>query len=103
MQNSISKLVNQKRQALDLTIEKLAEKAGVSVSLISRIERGELENISLKKLRAIASALNLTLGDFFTDDTLTGVHTLELLAYLKSLPEDQRETVSESVLKILKL
>lgn len=103
MQNSISKLVNQKRQALDLTIEKLAEKAGVSVSLISRIERGELENISLKKLQAIASALNLTLGDFFTDDTLTGVHTLELLAYLKSLPEDQRETVSESVLKILKL
>lgn len=103
MQNSISKLVNQKRQALDLTIEKLAEKAGVSVSLISRIERGELENISLKKLQAIASALSLTLGDFFTDDTLTGVHTLELLAYLKSLPEDQRETVSESVLKILKL
>ncbi|NLR31621.1 helix-turn-helix domain-containing protein [Levilactobacillus tujiorum] len=103
MQNSISKLVNQKRQALDLTIEKLAEKAGVSVSLISRIERGELENISLKKLQAIASALNLTLSDFFTDDTLTGVHTLELLAYLKSLPEDQRETVSESVLKILKL
>ncbi|KRL94082.1 helix-turn-helix domain-containing protein [Levilactobacillus hammesii] len=103
MQNSISKLVNQKRQALDLTIEKLAEKAGVSVSLISRIERGELENISLKKLQAIASALNLTLSDFFTDDALTGVHTLELLSYLKSLPEDQRETVSESVLKILKL
>jgi len=103
MQNSISKLVNQKRQALDLTIEKLAEKAGVSVSLISRIERGELENISLKKLQAIASALNLTLSDFFTDEALTGVHTLELLSYLKSLPEDQRETVSESVLKILKL
>lgn len=103
MQNAISKLVSQKRRALDLTIEKLAEKAGVSVSLISRIERGEFENISLKKLQSIASALNLKLSDFFTDDSLTGIHTLELIAYLKSLPENQREIVSESILKILKL
>ncbi|MGX6428663.1 helix-turn-helix domain-containing protein [Levilactobacillus yonginensis] len=103
MQTSISKLVNQKRRSLDLTIEKLAERASVSVSLISRIERGELENISINKLQSIASALNLTLSDFFTDDSLTGIHTLELIAYLKSLPEEQRETVAESVLKILKL
>ncbi|KRO03497.1 hypothetical protein IV54_GL000151 [Levilactobacillus paucivorans] len=103
MQTSISKLVNQKRRALDLTIEQLAERASVSVSLISRIERGELENISLNKLQAIASALNLTLSDFFTDDALTGIHTLELISYLKVLPEVQRETLAESILKILKL
>lgn len=103
MQNSISKLVNQKRRSLDLTIEKLAEQSSVSVSLISRIERGELENISINKLESIATALNLTLGDFFSTEPLTGSHTLELIAYLKSLPENQREVVAESVLKILKL
>ncbi|KRN03188.1 hypothetical protein FD13_GL000943 [Levilactobacillus senmaizukei DSM 21775 = NBRC 103853] len=103
MQNSISKLVSQKRRALDLTIEALAERASVSVSLISRIERGELNNISLNKLQSIASALNLKLSDFFTDESLTGIHTLELISYLKSLPEDQRELASESILRILKL
>ncbi|MFC6289556.1 helix-turn-helix domain-containing protein [Levilactobacillus angrenensis] len=103
MQNVISKLVHQKRQALDLTIEQLAERAGVSVSLISRIERGELTNISVNKLQAIATALHLTLGDFFANDPLTGAHTLDLIAYLKSLPEAQREVIAESILKILKL
>lgn len=103
MQTAISKLVNQKRRALDLTIEQLAERASVSVSLISRIERGELTNISVNKLQSIASALNLTLSDFFPAEPLTGIHTLDLVAYLRSLPEDQREVISESILKILEL
>ncbi|MBT9672614.1 helix-turn-helix domain-containing protein [Secundilactobacillus kimchicus] len=103
MQTVISKLVNQKRQSLGLTIERLAERAGVSISLISRIERGEIDNISLKKLQAIADALGLEMSDFFGEEALTGVHTVALIAYLKSLPEAKRETVAESILRILKL
>lgn len=103
MQNSISKIVNQKRLSLGLTIERLAEHAGVSVSLISRIERGEINNISLNKLQDIANALNLKLSDFFVDEQLSGIHTLELIDYLKSLPEEKREMVAKSILRILKL
>ncbi len=51
----------------------------------------------------MASALNLTLSDDFTEESLTGIHPLEIISYSKSLPETQREEVSESVLKILKL
>ncbi|WP_125583899.1 helix-turn-helix domain-containing protein [Levilactobacillus cerevisiae] len=103
MQIAISKLVNQKRLSLGLTIERLAERAGVSISLISRIERGEIENISLNKLQAIADALNLNMSDFFGDEKLSGVNTLALLDYLRALPEDKREAIAESILRILKL
>ena len=103
MQISISKLVNQKRLAQGLTIERLAERAGVSISLISRIERGEIDNISLNKLQAIADALNIRMGEFFGDEHLSGIHTLDLLNYLRALPENKREAVAESILRILKL
>ncbi len=54
MLDNIGKLVHQQRRSLNLTIEKLAERSGVSVSLISRMERGDVNNISVKKLTDIA-------------------------------------------------
>lgn len=49
------------------TIEKLAERAGVSPGLLSQIERG-IGNPSFRSLHRIASALDLRFGDFLTSD-----------------------------------
>ncbi|EPC17123.1 Transcriptional regulator, MerR family [Lacticaseibacillus paracasei subsp. paracasei Lpp122] len=48
MLDNIGKLVHQQPRSLNLTIEKLAERSGVSISLISRMERGDVNNISIK-------------------------------------------------------
>lgn len=66
MVKTISQLIRKKRKALSLTIEQLAEKSNVSISLISRIERGDVANISINKLSDIASALDFELSDFFS-------------------------------------
>lgn len=65
MLDNIGKLVHQQRRSLNLTIEKLADRSGVSVSLISRMERGDVNNISVKKLTDIAQVLNMEVGNYF--------------------------------------
>ncbi len=44
---NIGRIVRERRQAKGMTIEQLAEKADVSVSLISRLERERVDNIKL--------------------------------------------------------
>ena len=102
MLETISQLVHEKRKSLGLTIGQLAQRSGVSVSLISRIERGDLQNISVNKLNDLAQSLGLQLGDFFVDHRLTGVKTLALVKYLESLPRHRRETVAGAILKLVK-
>lgn len=99
----IGKLIRARRRALNLTIEQLAEKSNSSVSLISLIERGKLDNIKIKKLDSIAQALGLSLADFFVDQNLQATATLDLFHYLAALPKDQREETATLLLKILKL
>jgi DNA-binding XRE family transcriptional regulator len=50
------------REHRDLTVRALAEKAGVSPSLVSEIETGKKEG-SIATLKALARALDLTLDD----------------------------------------
>lgn len=103
MLNSISKLIRERRKQLGLTIEQLAEKSDVSESFISRIERGEVDNIRIKKLNNIAQALNLNLRDFFMGPELSDVYTLNLIKYLASLPEEKRKKVSKTLLQVINL
>ena len=87
MLDNIGKLVHQQRRSLNLTIEKLAERSGVSISLISRMERGDVNNISIKKLTDIARALNMQVGDFFIAPEMSDISTLAVVKYLTHLPE----------------
>ncbi|CAM2845274.1 helix-turn-helix domain-containing protein [Dellaglioa algida] len=103
MLKKIGILIRAKRKLLNMTIEQLAEKSKSSVSLISLIERGRLDNIKMKKLSDIAEALNMTLADFFTNQNLKGIATLDLINYLASLPEDKREATAELLLKVIRL
>ena len=54
------------RTDAELTLDALAQRAGVSRSLISQVERG-LAQPSLTTLRAIATALEITLAALFHD------------------------------------
>ena len=53
------------RRGLDMTAEELAERAGVSGSMLSKIERG-LASPSIMTLAALASALKVPVARFFT-------------------------------------
>lgn len=100
---TVSKLIRQKRRSLNLTIEELAKKANVSVSLVSRIEREDVTNISINKLNDLAAALDLKVTDFFINPELTGVYTLSLLKYLEKLPENKREQFCQALLKMINI
>ncbi|WP_125767173.1 helix-turn-helix domain-containing protein [Lapidilactobacillus wuchangensis] len=103
MLETISRMIRDRRLALGLTIEELAERSGSSYSFISRIERGKIDNLKLKKLNDIANALGLSMSDLFVDPNLTGVQTLELMKYLATLPSEKREEVASALMRIIKL
>ncbi len=58
--------IREHRNAQDLTIEDLAERTGLSVSYVSRLEKGE-RNLSIRNLNLFAHALNLTSSDLIED------------------------------------
>jgi transcriptional regulator with XRE-family HTH domain len=60
----LGKRIKQIRKVARLTQESLAEKAGLSVEYISRLERG-LSQPSFKTLEALAKSLNVNAKDFF--------------------------------------
>ena len=53
------------RLALDMTLSDLAQAASVSAGMLSKIENGQTSP-SLGTLQALAGALNIPLGSFFT-------------------------------------
>ncbi len=55
------------RKSKNMSIEKLAEKAGLSIGLISQIERN-LNSPTVSTLYKIAEALDTHIGYFFDDD-----------------------------------
>lgn len=60
----LGKRIKQIRKAARLTQERLAEKTGLSVEYISRLERG-MSQPSFKTLEALAKSLNVNAKDFF--------------------------------------
>ena len=56
------------RQAQGLTQKELSEKAGVSISYLSRIEEGNCPGPHMKTLSRIAFALGLTMVELEGDD-----------------------------------
>lgn len=60
------KKVREERNRIGLSQEKLAGRAGVHRTYIGMIERAE-KNITLENINKICRALNLKIGNFFTD------------------------------------
>ncbi|MGO7000375.1 helix-turn-helix domain-containing protein [Rhizobium leguminosarum] len=66
--------IRQRRLALGLSQEQLAERAGLHRNYVGFIERGE-RNASLKTLFAIARSLGVSLGELLADVPITAACT----------------------------
>ncbi len=57
--------VRELRNAQGLSLMRLAAKAGVSIPVVQRLERGE--NVGLDYIRAVAIALGVSIGELFEE------------------------------------
>lgn len=69
---SIGALVRERRLARRLSVETLADNAGLSAGIVSMIERGQ-GNPSLSTLQKLAFALQIPLGQFLQGPRSTGM------------------------------
>ena len=75
------------RKELNLTTNKLANKAGVSQSYLREIELGK-KNPTVETLSYICEALNISLKDFFTEEEYP-VQPFLMSAIKKLSPNEQ--------------
>lgn len=61
--------IRHRRRARNMSLKDLAENSGISIGLLSQIERG-LSSPSLRVLAGLADALQLGLADLFSDHTI---------------------------------
>jgi len=62
--------IRHRRRARNMSLKDLAESSGISIGLLSQIERG-LSSPSLRVLAGLADALQLGLADLFSDQAVT--------------------------------
>lgn len=67
----IGDILKNKRTALELTQEDLFNRSGVTQSMISKLEKGRTENVSIDVLRKLAKALNCLLIDLLPEEDKT--------------------------------
>jgi DNA-binding NtrC family response regulator len=66
LHREIGRTIRDARKTQDLTLKQLARRTGLSVSLLSQIERAE-SSASISSLYKIASALRIKMSDLFGD------------------------------------
>ena len=73
MDNIIGNRIKERRKALDMNQETLAERSNISRARISAIENGKCKNVLVSTLTSIASALDTSV-EFFLTGVLTEVN-----------------------------
>ncbi len=58
--------MKERRTELGMSQEKLAESTGLHRTYVGSVERGE-RNVSIDNMERIAEALDMSLGDFFSE------------------------------------
>lgn len=90
----IGSRVKQRRKALNLTQEKLAEKLSVSVGYVSQVERG-ITKISLDLLGEISDILGCDIAELVTDSSVksNGYLVNEISEKISVLDENERQII----------
>lgn len=89
--------IKELREAAGLSANALAKKAGVAQSTLSEVESGKYAP-KLDFIEKICKALNITLADFFSDETSNISPDLaQLLNEAESLTPDQRKKLIEFI------
>jgi transcriptional regulator with XRE-family HTH domain len=63
----IGDIIKRRRLELGLIQKELESRSGVTQSMISKVEGGSAENVSIDVLRKLAKALNCTLVDLLPE------------------------------------
>lgn len=82
------------RKKKGITVNKLANEAGISQSYLREIELGR-KNPTVETLSILCDALGITLKDFFDDGTASPLDTDELNAEIFRLTPAQRKKLAE--------
>jgi transcriptional regulator with XRE-family HTH domain len=86
-QHDIGRRLRQRREARGLSLRALAERVGVTASLLSQIETGQV-NPSVDTLFALAEGLQMSVAEFFSSDASAGPrgHAASAAPQSRSLP-----------------
>lgn len=92
--------LKKRRQELGLTLKDVAAKVGVSESLISRYESGEVENMGLNKIKLYAEILRVNpmafINGFNISDINKYIYKIEpMLKKIKLSKENKKELIEE--------
>lgn len=104
--NNLSQNIVKQRHALHLTQEKLAEKAGMSVNFLSKLERGASRTVSAETLQRLANALEISMEELLNSinkeySYTKGPYEIQLGKILKSYSQTQREEICKGIITIL--
>lgn len=80
------------RSQKNYSVNKLANLAGISQSYLRDIELGN-KNPTIEIISIICDALDLTLQDFFSDDTISSIQNNEILNKFYQLNKEQQKTL----------
>ena len=89
----LDKRIKQLREERGYSVNKLANRAGVSQSYLRDIELGG-KNPTIDFIALICDALGVTLKDFFDDDSVPKAWSDPLLDYARRLTPDQQSALS---------
>ncbi|MDR1712651.1 MAG: helix-turn-helix transcriptional regulator, partial [Coriobacteriales bacterium] len=94
-QSSVGKKITELREAMQLSVEQVAERSGASAEVIRGIEAGELVP-SLTPLIKITRALGVRLGTLMDDDENLGPALVRAADYKESTRLKALETHSDA-------
>ena len=87
------------REQKGMTVNKLANQAGISQSFLRDVELGS-KKPTVETVSLLCEALGITLGDFFNDETPSALMDNDLLQQIYRLTPDQQDSL-KSFLKAL--
>ena len=102
MDIKIGNRISELRKSKGITVNRLANKAGISQSYLREIELGNYENPSIDILDALCEALDISLKDFFTVNNETPHIEENLLNELTYLSPDQRTQLKQFLTSLRK-
>jgi transcriptional regulator with XRE-family HTH domain len=94
---SFGQTIRRKRKALGLTLEQLAERAGLTPNFVGSVENGQRDP-SLSTVLALAKGLRTPLAELLGGIRNLGPEALEAAHLFESVPPD----VQEAVLRLLR-
>jgi len=94
---SFGRAVRKKRTSLQLTLEQLAERAGLTPNFVGSVENGQRDP-SLSTVLALAKGLHTPVGELLAPAKESSPEALELARLFETLPAD----VQDSVLRLVR-